>query len=105
MIAGCGVDDTATLDCVFFLIAKVIIWSLAFAEVVAVFFIIFAGIRILTSGGDPKTLDTGKKTLTYAIVGVIVVFCSFLIVSTIAAITGVACLDPNHAMSFTACNN
>ena len=116
MIAGCGktVTDTAgnvtqvaTLNCIFPLIATLIYWALLFAGTVAVFMLIFGGLRLISSGGDPKTTETGKKTLTYAVLGLIVVFLSFLILNLIAHVTGVACLSANFPFNptnpFTTC--
>lgn len=36
----------------------------------ATIFIIIAGFMFVTAGGDPKKLDTAKKTLTWTIIGV-----------------------------------
>lgn len=103
MIVGCGENGVATLDCIFPLATTIIYWALIFGGIVALFMIIFGGIRFITSGGDQKTVDTGKKTITYAIVGLILVFLSFFILNLISYITHVACLDPNTILRFTSC--
>lgn len=48
-------------------------YLLAFMGALAVFFIIFGGIQMVTSSGNPKRLETAKKTLTYAVGGLILV--------------------------------
>lgn len=52
----------------------------AIAGLIAVIMIIIAGIKFSTSGGDGQKLATAKSTLTYAIVGLIVVAISQIIV-------------------------
>jgi len=45
------------------------------------------------SGGEAKTVDTAKKGMTYAIMGLLLVFFAFLIVSFIGHVTHVDCLS------------
>ncbi|HBB76424.1 MAG: hypothetical protein A2186_01830 [Candidatus Levybacteria bacterium RIFOXYA1_FULL_41_10] len=84
-------DDAgvATLACIPSLLQNLIQFALVFAGIIALFLIIFSGIKFITSGGDPKQLESAKKTLTFAIGGLFLILLSFLIVSTIAQITGV----------------
>src|SRR3990167_8869616 len=42
-------------------------------------FIIIAGIKFVTSGGDPKKLASASSTLTYAIIGLAVTILAFVI--------------------------
>lgn len=89
-----------TLDCAFLLIQTIINWLLAFAGVVALVLIIYSGIKLITSGGDPKQVEGAKKILTYAIIGLLVILLSFAIISLIAYATGVNCIK---LMGFDAC--
>lgn len=50
------------------------------AGTVAVFFVIFGGIRYVTSSGDPAKLNTAKNTIIYACIGVAIVALSEVIV-------------------------
>lgn len=100
---SCSINGVVTLDCIFPLIGTLISWLLFFAGIIAVFMVIIAGIRFITSGGDPKTVDSAKKTLTYAILGLLIVFFSFFILRIIAYVTNVACIDPTNILSFTTC--
>jgi hypothetical protein len=97
MYSGCqyastGGDTILTLSCIFPLIANLILWAIGLAGTVALFMIIFAGYQLLFSGGDAKAVEGGRKTLTFAILGLFLVFLSFLILNIIATTTGVACL-------------
>lgn len=62
------------------------------APVAAVAFLIMAfvgGFQFLTSGGDQKAVAGARTTLTYAIIGIILVVVSWLILLLIRQITGV----------------
>lgn len=55
------------------------------------FFIMFlwGGFQFVTSGGDPKAAGAARSTLTYAVIGVILVVASWLILQLIKSFTGV----------------
>ncbi len=100
----CSVNTPAgkipTLECAFLLIQTIISWLLTFAGVVALVLIIYSGIKLISSGGDPKQIEGAKKILTYAIIGLFVVLLSFAIINLIAYATGVSCIK---LMGFNAC--
>jgi hypothetical protein len=106
---GCGDTATgvATLDCVFPLMGNIIYWLLFFSGSVAVIMIILSGIRFIISGGDSKSVETAKKGMTYAFLGLLLVFLAFLIINVIAYVTGVACIknfeDAMSATPFQSC--
>ncbi len=83
--SGSGV---ATLSCIPYVFQNLVFWALAFAGIVALFFIIYSGIRFITSGGDPKQVEGARKTLTYAIIGFVTILLSFFMVSLIGSLTG-----------------
>ena len=87
--SSCLEGEVATLACIPIVIKNVIQWALIFAGVVALFLIIFAGFKFVTSKGDPQEVDNAKKTLTYAIVGLLLILLSFAILNLIATVTGV----------------
>ena len=89
---SCSEKGVPTLQCVPLLFGALIQWALIFSGVTAVFFIALAGIKLLTSGGDKTKVEEGKKTLTVAIVGLIIILLSFFILDVISQITGVECI-------------
>lgn len=107
MLRNCGTTlngvQVTTLNCIFQIVPTIILWALEFAGSVAVILVIISGITLITSGGDPKKIDQAKKTLTYALAGLVLIFLSFFILIFISQTTGVACLNPNRALSFTTC--
>jgi len=96
--AGClepingSTDKVATLKCLPVVFGQLVSWALIFAGVVALFFIIFAGFRYMNSGGDPKQVGAAQQTLTWAIIGLLLIFFSFFIINFISYFTGVDCI-------------
>jgi succinate dehydrogenase/fumarate reductase cytochrome b subunit len=62
-------------------LVNVIVKVLDFVILLAVIFVIVAGIRLVVSGGDEGQKDTAKKTIIYVIVGIIVVLFARVIVT------------------------
>ena len=66
------------------IIMRVIQILLAIAGLVAVIFLIIGGFRYITAGGNEETAEAAKKTITNAIIGIVVVILAFVIVRVIA---------------------
>jgi hypothetical protein len=49
----------------------------------AVLFVIIGGIMYLTSAGNEEQATKGKKTITYALVGIIIIILSYVIVNVV----------------------
>ena len=82
-------NDPAQISDIVGILAN-IIGLLAPAAAIAVFvMIVIAGFQFLTSGGDPKGVAAARTTLTYAILGAILVVVVFLVLLLIGAVTGV----------------
>ena len=54
--------------------------------VACVFMILWAAFNYVTSGGDEKKTETAKKTITYAVVGLIIAALANTIVSIVAGL-------------------
>jgi hypothetical protein len=66
--------------------------------IIAPICIVIGGIMILLGGANPGMLESGKKALTGAIIGLIIVLCSYLIVNTVLTVlnlTGVGGFSNN----------
>ena len=87
-----GNSEVATLNCIGPLFENIIGALLSFAGAVALFFIIFSGFKYMTSGGDSKQLEGARKTLTYAIIGLVVILGSFFIINLVSTATNVPCI-------------
>ncbi len=62
------------------IIAKIITTILDFVLIIAVAYVIYAGIRLIMSGGDESAKDSAKKTIIYVVIGIIVVLLARVIV-------------------------
>ncbi len=82
----------ATFACIPVLLKEVVYALLAFAGMVALFFILYAGLKMIAGAGDPKQADGARKTLTFAVIGLVVVLASFFIINAVAYITGAKCI-------------
>ena len=72
-------DDNSPMG----LITKVIGFLLSIVGLVAIVFIIIGGFQYIMSRGDEEQASAGKKTLTNAIIGLVIVILSYIIVSVI----------------------
>ena len=66
---------------------------LSLSALLAFIFLVVGGIRWIMSQGDKKQLETAQKTITYAVVGLIVILLSFFIINFIGYIFGVKLLN------------
>lgn len=87
--SGCIQDGVATLRCIPVVLQNIINFLLFFAGIVAVFLIVFSGIRFVTSSGDPQKIESARKTFFYAIIGLVVIALSFVVIVFISSFTGV----------------
>ena len=61
---------------------------LGFAGIVLFILLVVGGFKFITSGGDPKAVEGAKKTISYAILGLVLLLVSYLILVLIRKITG-----------------
>ena len=88
-----GADKIATLECIPVFFTDIINGLFTLAGIVGVFFIVFAGIKFLTSGGDPVKVEQAKRTMTFAIIGLVLVVMSFFIVKLIGNVLNADCIN------------
>ncbi len=62
---------------------------LGLAGIVLFIMLILGGFGYITSGGDPKKVESARNTLTYAIGGMIFIALAYLILKFIEVFTGV----------------
>lgn len=69
-------------------VVKVIKYALSFLGLIAVIICIYGGVRILTSVGESDGVEKGRKAITYAVIGIIVIMASYAIVNTVLQAPG-----------------
>jgi len=74
------------LDDVF---GNVVFVILALAGIVLFVTFIMGGIKFITAGSDPKAAESAKKTITSAILGMVLLAAAYLILTLIGYITGI----------------
>lgn len=62
------------------------------AGIVIFFMFILGGFNIISSASDSHKMEEGKKTITFAIMGLLVVFASYWIIQLIQVVTGLQIL-------------
>ena len=64
-------------------IAKVIVQLLSLVTIVAVGYCLYAGFQIMTAGGDEEKVKTGRKTIINVLIGIVVMWLAYFIVTFI----------------------
>jgi hypothetical protein len=82
-------DNVAILQDLEGLFSNVVNIILGIAGIAFFILLLSSGFKFITSGGDPKALEGAKKTLTYAIAGLILIIASYLILLLIKELIGV----------------
>ena len=81
--------DTATIQCLEVYVQRLINFLYPIAGAVALLFLLWGGIKFIRSGGEPKSVEEAKKTMTWALLGLALIFLLWAILAVIAEITGV----------------
>jgi hypothetical protein len=63
------------------LFANIVQFLIVIAIVVSIIFVIWGGIRWITSGGDKEKVQQARGAITSAIIGLLIAFLAFFIVS------------------------
>lgn len=70
------------------LISSIIQLMITAGAVLCIIFIIVGGFKFITAAGDEKSIASAKATLTYAIIGLIVILLAFIIVQVVQYFLG-----------------
>lgn len=84
-----GNGDVATIQGLQCLIANVLTVALTVIGLAGFVMIIIGAFRYMLSGGNTKTTESARNTITYAIIGMIVALSAFILLNLISAFTGV----------------
>lgn len=86
---GGGDEELELMDRVSNILSVIYLWI----GIIAVIFIVIGGIKYMTSNGDAQKVSTAKSTITYSVIGLVVVLAAFAITNfVIGALDG---RDPN----------
>jgi len=78
------------------LVSAILSNAVAFAGIIVFLLFLLGGIAIIIGSGQakPESVEKGKKAVTAAIIGFIIIFTSYWIVRIIERVTGVDILQP-----------
>ena len=75
------------------LLQAIISMVLIIAALVAFFFLVFGGIKWITSGGDKDSTAKAQGTITAALIGLAIVFSAWAIMKIVETVFGVSILS------------
>ncbi|MGB9911495.1 MAG: pilin [Microgenomates group bacterium] len=85
----CAPDQIAQIWCLECIFQSVLNLAIRLAGIALFIMLLIGGFKYLTSGGDPKTKESAQKTITYAILGMVILLGSWLILLFIKEFTGI----------------
>ena len=78
-------------------ILNIVNFVLSFLGIIAVVIVIYGGFLYVTAAGNEEQAGKGKKAITYAAIGIIIIIASFAIVSTLLQAGGGSGTDTSNA--------
>ena len=88
---GGATEARASLRCIQVVYGNLGNALFVFAGIVAVIFIAWSGILLITSAGDPVRVASARRSLMFAISGLVIVILAYLIIQLVARVTGTDC--------------
>ena len=70
------------------LIVSIVDYFLGFAGLLAVVFIVYAGVLMIQAQGEDEDTEKGKKILTWAVLGLLLIMLSYAIVRMVVSVPG-----------------
>ncbi len=55
----------------------------------ALLFLIWGGIKWITSGGDREKLESARRTVIFAIIGLVVIILSYVVINLVGGVLGI----------------
>ncbi len=75
------------------LVGAAVAFLLVAAALIALFFLIWGGIRWITSGGDKAKVESARGTIIAAIIGLVIAFLAFFILSLAMSFFGLSLIN------------
>ena len=92
-VPGCiweiGDIKIPTFKCLEVVFSNILFVAVSLAALALFVMLFVGGFKFLTSGGDPKATTSAKQTITYAIIGIVLMALAYLIFLLIQTFTGV----------------
>jgi len=72
------------------IVGAAVTFILIVAVLIALFFLIFGGVRWITSGGDKAKVESARGTIIAAIIGLVIAFLAFFVLSLALSFFGLS---------------
>ena len=69
-------------------VTNIINFFLGLLGLIAVAFLIYAGVLMVTAGGEEEQVTKAKKIISYAVVGIVIILLSYTIVTFVSSALG-----------------
>ncbi len=86
---GCTNCNVPTIKGIEVIVARILQLATSFALLLAFVFLVYGGFLWLVAGGDDQKIAQAKKTITYSLLGLVVLVGSMIILKAVEVITGV----------------
>ncbi len=74
-------------------VGKVVTIAFILATVIALFFLVYGGVKWITSGGDKAAVESARNTIVAAVIGLVIVFLSYFILNIVLGFFGLKLTD------------
>lgn len=84
-----GGNSVASLACIPCFVGNIVNFGIGLAGVAAAFYLIFSGIRLISSKGNTEVASQAKKGITFALIGLVIVILAFTILRLSGTLFGI----------------
>lgn len=70
------------------ILSNIILYVIGFIGILGILFLVYGGVRYVTSGGNESDAEEAKKIITYAIWGLFICASAYAIVKTVIKLIG-----------------
>ena len=88
----------ADVPSVYDLISQILPNAYIIAGLILFFYLIGGGFILIANAGNPEATKNGQKIITNAIIGFIILFCSYWLIQIIEIITAIPILHPTLSL-------
>lgn len=75
-----------------YVIRFILLYAFPAAGILVLLYLLWGGLQLMTSGGDPKAIQAARDKITGALVGLVIIFTAFWVVQILASFLGVPVL-------------
>ncbi|MBU0619171.1 hypothetical protein KKD62_02965 [Patescibacteria group bacterium] len=89
-----GIEGKTGYDTIGSLVSIILKNVYIFSGIIILFLLIGGGFTMIANAGNPEKQQQGSKAVSSALIGFLIIFCSYWIIQIIEVITGVKIFNP-----------